>query len=208
MLYRIAMMLDATVWTVSVHLLVGALLWTVFGRSAGMRRCAHSLRRTWPAACVAGLSSLLVWWVLGEPFGRLLEPAGWIAPGAFTLIGSFATSGCYLVVHAARLEARGALRPARRQVRTGGKAAFLAIDALLVLLLVSTFSVALTQRATSLPIEARQVVRILVGAAGMAGGGMVALLAGLSGKPRPSGYFAAAFYLAGLALLVGTADPR
>ena len=100
------------------------------------------------------------------------------------------------------------MRPARKQARAGGKTAFLAIDLLLILLLASTIVVALTQRATTPPIESHVVVRILAGAAGTAGGGVVALLAGLSGKPRPSGYFAAVFYLVGLALLVGGADPR
>ena len=208
MLHRVVTMIDATVWTISVHLLVGGLLWTVFARSGGARRSAHSLRKTWPVACGAGLSSLLLWWLVGEPPGRLLEPAGWGLPGLFTLIGSIATSGCYLVLHATRLEARGALRPARAQVRAGGKVAFLAIDALLVLLLVSTIVVAVAQRATPVPIEPDAVVRTLTGAVGTAGGGVVALLAGISGKPRPSGYFAAAFYVIGLALLVGAADPR
>jgi hypothetical protein len=198
----------ATVWAVSIHLLIGGLLWTAAARSAKTRRFAHNLRRTWPVACFAASGSALTWWLLGEPLGRLLEPAGWIVPGAFTLSGSIATSGCFLVLHAARLEARGALRPAREQVRAGGKSAFLAADLMLVLLLASTVFVLITQRDSPVPIDGRAVARILIGATGVGGGGVVALLAGLTGKPRPSGYFAAAFYLIGMALLVGAADPR
>ena len=208
MLQRLVTTIDATVWTLSVHLLVGGLLWTACARSARTRRCARNLRRAWPMACGAALGSTLVWWLLGEPLGRLPEPAGWIVPGTFTLIGSVATSGCYLVLDATRLEARGALLPARAQARAGGKVAFLAIDALLVLLLASTIVVFVGQRDTPFPIEATAVVRILAGAVGVGGGGLVALLAGLSGKPRPSGYFAAGFYVVGMALLVGAADPR
>jgi len=208
MLHHLVTTIDATMWAVSVHLLIGGLLWTAVARSAKTRRCAHSLRRIWPVACCVASGSVLVWWLLGEPLGQLLEPAGWIVPGAFTLVGSVATSGCFLVLHAARLEARGALRPARAQVRAGGKAAFLAVDLLLVLLLASTIVVLVTQRDSAVPIEAGTVARILIGATSIGGGGLVALLAGLTGKPRPSGYFAAAFYLIGMALLVGAADPR
>jgi hypothetical protein len=208
MLHRLVMTIDATVWAVSVQLLVGALLWTALARSMRARRCAHSLRRAWPSAGCAALGSVLVWWLLGEPLVRLIEPAGWVVPGAFTLIGSFATSGSFLVLHAARLESRGALRPARVQVRIGGKVAFLAIDLLLVVLLASTLVVLVTQRGSPVPIEVGAVLRILAGAVGVGSGGLVALLAGLTGKPRPSGYFAAGFYLIGLALLVGAADPR
>jgi len=208
MLHRLVTTIDATVWAVSFHLLVGGLLWTALARSTKTRRCAHSLRKTWPVAGCAASGSALVWWLLGEPLGRLLEPSGWLVPGTFTLIGSVATSGCFLVLDAARLEARGALRPARTQVRAGGKAAFLAIDLLLVVLLASTIVVFVTQRDSPLPIEPGAVVRILIGALATGGGGLVALLAGLTGKPRPSGYFAAAFYLIGLALFVGAADPR
>ena len=208
MSHRIVTTIDATVWMVSVHLLVGGLLWTAGARSATSLRCAHSLRGALPASVGGAMASLLVWWILGEPLGELLEPVGLIVPGAFTLIGSVATSGCYLVLHAARLEARGALRPARAQARLGGKTAFLAIDGLLILVLVSLIVVSVTQRGTLVPSNAVVVVQILAGAACTGGAGLVALLAGLSAKPRPSGYFAAALYVVGLALLVGAADPR
>jgi hypothetical protein len=208
MLQRIITTIDAAAWTISVHLLVGGLLWTACARSVGSRRCAHSLRKFWPIALGGVLVSMLGWWLLGEPLGELLDPVGLSVPGAFTLIGSIATSGCYLVLHAARLEARGALRPARIQVRLGGKTAFLAIDGLLILLLVSSIIVAVTRRGSLVPIGASTVVVVLAGATLAGTAGLVALLAGLSGKPRPSGYFAAALYVTGLLLLVGAADPR
>ena len=208
MLHRILTTIDAAAWTISLHLLIGGLLWTASARSPRSRRCAHGLRKAWPLAAVGAVTSLVAWWALGEPVGELLKPIGLIVPGAFTLIGSVATSGCYLVLHAARLEARGALRPARAQVRAGGKTAFLAIDGLLILLLVSSIAAAVTRRDALGPIEAGTVGQILAGAASLASAGVVALLAGLSGKPRPSGYFAAALYVVGLALLVGAADPR
>jgi len=208
MLHRILATIDAAAWTISLQLLIGGLLWTASARSARSRRCAHSLRKAWPVAAVGTVTSLLVWWALGRPVGELLAPIGLIVPGAFTLIGSVATSGCYLVWHAARMEARGALRPARTQVRAGGKVAFLAIDGLLILLLVSSIVVAVARRDALGPIEAGTVAQFLAGAASLASAGVVALLAGLSGKPRPSGYFAVALYVVGLALLVGAADPR
>lgn len=206
--YVLVKAIDATAWAVSVHLWVGGVLWSAVGRSARARRCAHSLRRAWPASGVTAVVSAGIWWLLGEPVGALLEPAGWTAPGVFTVVAAVATSGCYLVLHAARLEARGALRPARLQVRVGGKAAFLAIDTVLVLLLVSTIGVALAQRSGEPPIDLGAVIRMLAGAAAWAIAGFVFLLAGLSRKPRPSGYVAAAFYAIGLALLVAAADPR
>jgi hypothetical protein len=207
-LYAVVRALDATAWAVAVHLWIGGLMWSAVGRSPRARRCARSLRRAWPAACLTAGVSGGIWWLLGEPVGSLLEPAGLLAPGLFTLVAALATSGCYLVLHAARLEASGALRPARAQVRLGGKAAFLAVDMLLVLLLLSTVGVALAQRSAEPAIEGRDVLRLLAGAAAWAVGGFVFLLAGLSGKPRPSGYVAAAFYALGLALVVAASDPR
>lgn len=208
MLHRLLSTLDAVIWTISVHLIVGGVLWTTFARSVGSRRCANTLRKTWPLAGGGILASVLAWSLLGNSIRGLLEPSGLVIPGAFTLIGSLATSGCYLVLHAARLEARGALRPARVQVRPGGKSAFLAIDALLTLLLVSAIVVAVSQRGYPIPIGVGTLVAVLAGAALAGMAGLLALLAGLSGKPRPSGYFAATFYLIGLLLLVAATDPR
>jgi hypothetical protein len=91
--------------------------------------------------------------------------------------------GCGMVVRAARLEARGQLVEARRGARLGGFLA--ALGSLLA-----------AAGAAGLPAEggaARGVVAGLMLAAGFA-----ALLAGLSGKPRPTGWAAALLLLAGV----------
>jgi hypothetical protein len=93
----------------------------------------------------------------------------------------FLAMGCGMVVRAGRLEAEGRLFEARRGARSGG---FLAVLG----------SLLAAGGAAGLPAEggaAREVVAGLMLASGFA-----ALLAGLSGKPRPTGW-------AALLLLVG-----
>ena len=52
------------------------------------------------------------------------------------------------------------------------------------------------------------VVALIAGTAALGAGGFAGLLAGLSGKPRPSGYVAVALYVSGWVLLVAASDPR
>jgi hypothetical protein len=89
----------------------------------------------------------------------------------------FLAMGCGMVVNAGRMEAEGRLEEARRRARQGG---FLAV-------LGSIFAAA---SAAALP-AGRGPVAALLGASGFA-----ALLAGLSGKPRPTGWAALALVAA------------
>ena len=103
----------------------------------------------------------------------------------FSFLGSslFLAMGCGVVVRAGRLEAAGQLVEARRAARNGG---FLAA---LGSLLSATAAVALPDAAG----YARGVVAALMLLSGFA-----ALLAGLSGKPRPTGWAALVLLVVGV----------
>src|SRR5262245_43605691 len=91
--------------------------------------------------------------------------------------------GCALVVRAGRLEAAGELEQARRGARSGGFVAALG-------------SLVAAAGAVALPPAAgheRTIAAICLLASGAA-----ALLAGLSGKPRPTGWAALALLAAGV----------
>ncbi len=97
--------------------------------------------------------------------------------------------GCGLVVRAGRLEGRGHLVAARRGARSGG---FLA----------AIGSLAAAAGVRVLPPSAGGARGLVAGL--MLGAGFAALLAGLSGKPRPTGWAAVGLLGAGIvvALLV------
>ena len=95
--------------------------------------------------------------------------------------------GCGLVVRAGRLEAGGALVEARRLARRGGWLS--ALGALVAAV-----------GALALPDEAGP--RRLVAAGLLLASGFAALLAGLSGKPRPTGWAALGLLLAGAVVAV------
>jgi hypothetical protein len=109
----------------------------------------------------------------------------------FSFVGTllFLAFGCGTVVAAGRLEADGRLVEARRKVRQGG---FLAA---LGSLLAATGALALPAERGGL----RGVVAVLMLAAGV-----TALLAGLSGKPRPTGWAALLLLLAGVVVALFT----
>lgn len=88
-----------------------------------------------------------------------------------------------MVLRAGRLEAEGRLEEARRGARTGG---FLAASG----------SLLAAAGAIDLPGGGSK-ARLLAAAALLASGG-AALLAGLSGKPRPTGWAAAGLLVAGV----------
>jgi hypothetical protein len=93
----------------------------------------------------------------------------------------FLAMGCGMVLRAGRLEAEGRLFEARRGARSGGFLA--ALGSLLAAV-----------GAAGLPSEGGAVRGVVAGL--MLASGFAALLAGLSGKPRPTGW-------AALLLLVG-----
>jgi len=110
-----------------------------------------------------------------------------IAIGSFLSRLLFLAMGCGLILRAGRLEADGKLDEARRGARSGGFLA--ALGSLLAAV-----------GAASLP-EAAGPARGLV--AGLfLGAGAAALLAGLSGKPRPTGWAAMALLAAGVVVAV------
>ena len=91
--------------------------------------------------------------------------------------------GCGLILRAGRLEAAGQLEDARRGARNGGFLAALG-------------SLVAAAGAAALPAEAGS-SRGLAAALFLASGAS-ALLAGLSGKPRPTGWAATALLTAGV----------
>lgn len=91
----------------------------------------------------------------------------------------FLAMGCGMVVSAGRMEAEGRLEEAKRRVRQGG-------------FLGAAGSLLAAVGAAALPTRSG-VVAVLMLAAGFA-----ALLAGLSGKPRPTGWAALALLVAGV----------
>jgi hypothetical protein len=95
----------------------------------------------------------------------------------------FLAMGCGMVVRAGRLEAEGRLFEARRGARHGG------ILAALGSLLAAAGAAGLPAKAGAAP----GLVAVLMLASGFA-----ALLAGLSGKPRPTGWAALAFLVSGI----------
>jgi hypothetical protein len=91
----------------------------------------------------------------------------------------FLAMGCGMVVSAGRMEAEGRLEAARRRARQGGFLA--ALGSLLAAV-----------GAAALPAQGGVVAALMLAS------GFAALLAGLSGKPRPTGWAALALLLAGI----------
>jgi hypothetical protein len=202
----------ATLLMLALHLLVGAALCAIVaaGFSLGRagrheavpwHRASRTLRTTVPfAAATALVAGVLLWLVSSAPESTI-EPVRLLLPGIFTVLGAVMTSGCLLLLHAGRLESRGALRAARSEARLGGKTMFLAVDLMLILMLVS-FVVRIPAHRETLSDDAfAPIALILLGAASLGIAGFVALLAGLARKPRPSSYFVTALFLLGLLAL-------
>lgn len=101
----------------------------------------------------------------------------------------FLALGCGMVVRAGRLEAEGRLLEARRGARHGG---FLAA---LGSLLAAT-------GAAGLPATGGASAGLVAGL--MLASGFAALLAGLSGKPRPTGWAALALLVSGIVVALSS----
>jgi hypothetical protein len=95
----------------------------------------------------------------------------------------FLAMGCGMVVNAGRMEAEGRLEEARRRARQGG---FLAILG----------SLLAAAGAAGLPMNGGKGPVVVAGL--MLASGFAALLAGLSGKPRPTGWAALGLLLGGV----------
>ena len=186
--------------TLGVELLVGVAL---FACGAWLASILPLRRRkvTWTRAARA-----LVWAVppgvgLLAVAATLILTAGepvrlWVTPAPFALAGGVALAGCYLMLHAGRLEAAGKLRAARRQARFGGSAMLFGVLAQLIQVWSDLLFDVVFRRATlgaSVPAMAAAVAMLSLGVAAFIG-----VVAGLAGKPRPSAYFGGLFLLVGV----------
>ena len=200
----------ATLCALSVETLLG---WAALGvAEAALDRELHAFRRGLrsPAmlALLVGPLALGLGWLTGADPLWLLEPVRAIVPGAFTAAGAVAAAGLGLVLHAGRLEGRGVHDLARALARAGGKAMFLGSDLLVALVLVSLIDASGPARGALAQDGLPAASALFLGAGSCALGGFAGLLAGISGKPRPSGGVAAALYGGGLLVLVAAAAPR
>jgi len=109
-----------------------------------------------------------------------------------SMLAALPTAGCCLILLAGRRERLGRLDEARTLARSGG---FVMLAGELIL--AAACAVVPSIRPAPLPVLAGTVLAFAVA-------GLVGLLAGLSGKPRPSGHVAATLHLAGLVVLVAT----
>lgn len=160
-------------------------------------RAAATLRRPGRVA-LAGLS-IAAGVLIARGAGPFVHGLDGLRLAALVALGAPATAGCYLLLTAARLESHGRLRPARGLARTAGRSAF--AGAMLVTLAMALVLAAGHATAEAAPDRGRLVVAA-AGALAVSGGGGVALLAGLSGKPRPACYVATPLLIAGLAAWV------
>jgi hypothetical protein len=182
--------LGTILWLLSVQYVVGTAVVFVCAAALRVRRtAARRIRVKWgrgARALLRAVSLPLAIAVAGTWLTLRPVDSGW--PVGLIVSGSLATTGCYLLYGAGRLERSGRLRIARRQARLAGETMSLGI-LLLVLWLV-------VRRGAAGPDT------VLIGAAALVIAAALALLAGLSGKPRPTGHAAALLYLSGLSLLV------
>jgi hypothetical protein len=167
-------------WILAVQLALGGLLLSLSADDS-----ARALRRgALTAAAVAAIVELLGRWIDGSS-ATLEVVAGASTEGRwlFLLGGLLATPGAFLVLVAGRAEHAGVIERARRVVRRGG---FLVAGGALVAVVANIATLSLTGFSTA---EAFPLWASLITAAA---GGFAGLLAGLAGKPRPTGYLSAA----------------
>lgn len=201
--------LFATLCALSVQtLLAGATCWLLaatLDRRFGA--CWRGLRVPMVLSLAAASAAFGSGWRSGCDPAWLVEPVRAVLPGAFTAAGAVVAAGCHLVLHAGRLEGGGRLLASRELVRVAGKTMFLGADLVVALTLASLLDPAGPTRAALASGGAPAAAALFLGAAGCAAGGFAGLLAGISGKPRPSGPVAAGLYVAGQLVLVSAVAP-
>jgi len=210
-------LVSAIVVALAGQFLLGVAIYTVVARllRPGVKRGGRQ-RRRW-AGWAAGTRELCritpLWLALlaVATAPHAWAPSGiggalhfWTAPWWFLLIGALPTSSCFVMVRAGARESRGQVRGARRQVRSAGILTFFGSFGVLLLVWTGLLFRVPFRRAmlAGSPVAS---VSVTVAIACLGIGGFVALLAGLSRKPRPTAYFGALLYLAGIVGLV-TAD--
>jgi hypothetical protein len=189
----------------ATQLLLGGLLVAATGctlaRSGGQFGLARRRRLAWFEAArslgrplvlglmVASVTALPVLLIADlRPGLPYLGPLGFLA----MIVGSVAVAACTLLIRSGEAEYKGELSSARRLVRVGGKTLFLATVGLDIILVAMIFAAPAGLRQTPQAMAALVIGLIALGLAGFVG-----LLAGLSGKPRPSGSFAVVLHLVG-----------
>lgn len=204
--------------TLAVELLLGAVwfaagAWALVNLHGGAGPAGRRRRAAWTraglalaqAAPAALLLLALAAVLLRAGDAGLRETRIWYTPVPFAFAGGWASAGCYLVLDAGRREAAGRWRMARRQARLGGSAMLFGVLLQLVAVWSDLLFAVPFRRAVLGANDSALALALAMLALGLAA--FIGLVAGLAGKPRPSGYFAAAFYLAGLAGLAIVAQP-
>lgn len=192
------------VLALSAQLLLGTLVVCVVSRllaGADARRrwraawasSARSLNRLAPFAALAALFA-----AVGSATTIGLDRVwpSWDPTWAMALTAAMPTAGCAAMLAAARQESAGRFRRARRQARLSGELVFAGTVMLMVVIWRGLlFQLPLRRALVS---ESDGAGLLLVGAmVALICAGFIAVLGGLSGKPRPAALFAAMFYLGG-----------
>jgi hypothetical protein len=166
----------------AVQLALGGLLMNVVSRRTAAE---GDLRRAALVAAAVAAAIELTGWLIDGTSATATIVAGAASEGRwlFPIGGLLATPGAFLVLAAGRAERAGDLERARRVARRGG---FLMAGGAVVAIAAgsSTLLLAGSRTANTFLLWASLTT---AAAAGFAG-----LLAGLAGKPRPTGYLAAA----------------
>jgi hypothetical protein len=203
----------AAILTLAIQWLLGALLYAtvawLLGRLRSRRRwlatwasTARTLRRAAPYALLvalvgAGLAAL-------SPEGIARSLAGvWPHPIALVALGAAPTAACHAMLYAARLEAHGRLRSARRQGRLAGELLFVGANAQLVLVWAGLLLEAPFRRVLLADPRGAGTV-FLAATVALTAAAWVAVTGALAGKPRPSSYVAAFCYLSGIVALIAS----
>lgn len=172
-------------------------------RRRDLARYARAARTLGRAAAVCGPVAGIVLGV--GTFSELLWPRINAYDGLRLIATAATVSGAWVAIQAGRDEARGRLRRARASVLLGGRTMFSGVVAELVLTGLRRVIEIDATEAAGVWSDTRGLVGIT--ASGLIGlGGFVALLAALTGKPRPSMMFAVLLYVVGRlggALLAG-----
>lgn len=203
--------LAAIALTLGVELLLGAAMFALAAWSmwsfAGRRqiiwvRAARALGPAAPlGAVLLGVAALLLL-AGGGPSPSAARI--WVNPAPFAVTGGLAVAGSYLLLHAGSSEARGRLPASRRMARFGGSALLFGILAQLVLVWRDLLFIVPFRRAAlgdTAPALALALAMLALGVAAFVG-----LVAGLAGKPRPSGYFSTLLHLLGASSLAWVAQ--
>lgn len=203
----------AAILTLATQWLLGALLYAtvawLLGHLRGRRRwlatwaaSARTLLRAAPYAVVITLAAAALAALSPGGIARSLAAIG-PHPIALVLLGAAPTAGCHAMLHAARLEARGRLRTARRRGRLAGELLFVGAQAQVVLVWAGLLLDAPLRRALLANPRGAGIL-LLTATVALAVAACVAVTGALAGKPRPSSYVGTFCYLSGIVALIAS----